>query len=107
MQYQVLVESKGQNIFMASVIGVPDCFAEGSTEAEAVSKAKAALRSRLAQGKVVTIEMEEPVKKLTGNPWLDSAGVFKDDPTYDEFLAEIAAYRREVDAEEAAREASE
>jgi hypothetical protein len=89
------------------VIGVPECIAEGSTEAEAVSNAKAALRSRLAQGKVVTIEMEESAKKLTGNPWLDSAGVFKDDPTYDEFLAEIAAYRKEADAREEARETSE
>lgn len=38
----------------------------------------------------------------TGNPWLDNFGRFKDDPTFDDFLAEMEAYRRELDADEVA-----
>ncbi|KKD37079.1 hypothetical protein WN50_16370 [Limnoraphis robusta CS-951] len=33
------------------------------------------------------------------NPWVKFAGMFKDDPLFDEFVEEMAAYRRELDAE--------
>lgn len=33
------------------------------------------------------------------NPWLKMAGRFKDDPHFDEMLADIEAYRRERDTE--------
>ncbi len=36
---------------------------------------------------------------LTGNPWLDKFGLFKDDPTFDDLQLQIAAYRRELDKE--------
>jgi hypothetical protein len=36
---------------------------------------------------------------LTGNPWLDKFGWFKDDPTFDDLQLDIAAYRRELDKE--------
>jgi len=36
---------------------------------------------------------------LTGNPWLDKFGWFKDDPTFDDLQFEIAAYRLELDKE--------
>ncbi len=104
MQYQILVEHPNQNGFIASVIGLPDCVVEGATEEEAINRAKLKLKSRLAQSKIVTVEVDAPAQGLTGNPWIDSAGIFKDDPTYDEFLEEIAKYRRELDAEMDARE---
>ena len=97
MQYQLLIVNRDQSGFIASVIGVPDCVAEGSTEEEAIRRAKAALNERLAKGKVVTIELET---KLNGeNPLLKHAGRFRDDPTFDDFLAEVEKYRRELDVE--------
>jgi predicted RNase H-like HicB family nuclease len=97
MQYQVLVQSHPDKGYIAAVLGIPDCVVEGRTKDEAVANAKAALAERLAQGEVVTIELEAP---QTVHPWLRFAGTWKDDPTFDDFLAEIEAYRREVDAEE-------
>jgi|GEM_PF-4503055 len=42
------------------------------------------------------------------NPWLASAGIFEDDPFFEEFLEEMAAYRCEVDAAiEAAEQAAQ
>jgi len=38
------------------------------------------------------------------DPWVKFAGMFKDDPLFDEFVQDIAAYRRELDAEVAAHE---
>ncbi|MGK7875809.1 MAG: STAS-like domain-containing protein [Xenococcaceae cyanobacterium] len=33
------------------------------------------------------------------NPWLEMAGIFKDDPQFDQMLEYIAEYRRKLDAE--------
>ncbi|MBD2775710.1 hypothetical protein [Iningainema tapete] len=38
------------------------------------------------------------------DPWVEFAGMFKDDPLFDEFVEDMAAYRRELDAEVAANE---
>ena len=38
------------------------------------------------------------------DPWVKLAGMFKDDPLFDEFVEDMAAYRRELDAEVAADE---
>ncbi|MEP7339523.1 MAG: type II toxin-antitoxin system HicB family antitoxin [Acidobacteriota bacterium] len=100
MQYQVFVQNQSNNGFIASVIGMPDCLAEGRTEEEAIEKAKAFLSSRLAQGKIVTIDVGPQAEE---NPALKYAGIFKDDPTFDQFLADIEAYRRQLDEEEAAK----
>ncbi|NEQ40472.1 MAG: DUF4209 domain-containing protein [Okeania sp. SIO3I5] len=38
------------------------------------------------------------------NPWVKYAGMFKDDPLFDKFVENMAAYRREVDEQVAAQE---
>ena len=103
MQYQLLVESQSDHSYIAAVLGLPDCAAEGQTKDEAIAKVKAALEDRLAKSEIVTIEVAGNMTNATENPWLKSFGAFKDDPTYDDFLERIAEYRRELDKEEAAR----
>jgi predicted RNase H-like HicB family nuclease len=56
MQYQIFVQNPTENRFTAFVFGVPDCAAEGSTEAEALAKAESLLEAQLAKGKVVTVD---------------------------------------------------
>jgi predicted RNase H-like HicB family nuclease len=102
MQYQVFVQSFPNNGFVAAVIGMPDCLAEGQTKEEAVANAKRALQSRLSEGEIVTIDVD-PSPGLEDNPLLKHFGRFKDDPTFDDYLADIEAYRRQVDEEEAAK----
>jgi hypothetical protein len=41
------------------------------------------------------------------DPWVKFAGMFKDDPLFDEFVEDMAAYRRELDAEAAMHELKE
>jgi predicted RNase H-like HicB family nuclease len=65
MQYQVFVEHQPNNGFIAAVIGMPGCLAEGQTKEEAIAKAKAELESRLAQGEIVTIEVESSANPET------------------------------------------
>lgn len=101
MQYQILVKPENQNGFVASVIGLPECKAEGKTKEEAIEKARQALSAQLAQSEIITVEVEAPTIKP--HPLLKHFGRFKDDDTFDDFLGHIEAYRRQQDEEEAAR----
>ncbi|MBC6473167.1 MAG: STAS-like domain-containing protein [Hormoscilla sp. GM102CHS1] len=46
--------------------------------------------------------IEKMKKENPDNPWIQNAGMFKDDPQFDDMLAYIEAYNRELDAEMAA-----
>ena len=99
MTYYVLVENGEQGNYTATVLGWPDCTAQGATRQEALARLRQALITRLAQAEIVPLEIEHPP---SGHPWLKFAGMFKDDPLFDDVLAEIEAYRRELDADDAA-----
>jgi predicted RNase H-like HicB family nuclease len=100
MQYQVFVQSRADGLFLATVVGLPDCSAEGRTQEEALTKATTALKIRLAKGQLFTVEVEEALAKGTANPWLETHGSLRDDPTFDDFLAEISHYRQQLEAKE-------
>jgi predicted RNase H-like HicB family nuclease len=97
MQYQVFVQSHTVNHFVASVVGIPNLSVEGTTEAEAIAKVKTALENQLMTGKFVTVEVDTPSSE--NDPWIKHMGIFADDPTFDDFLAEIQAYRSQADAQ--------
>lgn len=111
-QYQVLVQQSSERHFVASIVGLSNVIADGQTEEEAISNVKAALSSQLTGAKMVTIEVEPShdtsfnlrSKNISthsrddeSNPWVKYLGVFADDPTWEEFQAEIETYRKEVD----------
>ena len=100
MEYQVLVEDRANGLYAATVVGVPDCIAEGTTQEEALHNAKTILQERLAKGELFTIELEEKPAKAAANPWIEIHGSLRDDPTFDDFMAEISSYRQDRDAEE-------
>lgn len=85
----ILLEHEADQ-FRASVLGLPDCHAYGSTREEALANVQIALSDRLQSAEIVTLPYPS-VPKL--------AGIFKDDPQWDEFQAAIAAYRQTTDAE--------
>jgi hypothetical protein len=115
MQYQILIEHLNQNGFVASVIGIPDCTATGSTEDEAIASVRQSLSAKLSQAKIVSIEIESPVARPEQNPLLKNAGhlnkednrseenpfnvaALKDDPTFDDFMEKLQQIRREGNA---------
>jgi hypothetical protein len=65
-----------------------------------LTKATAILRTRLAQGKLFTVEAEEMPAKEAANPWPEIHGSLRDDPTFEDFMAEIAHSRRQLEVEE-------
>ena len=95
---RVFVQQTEDDGYKATPFVFPDFVAVGKTRDEALTNLKVALNARLSQGEIMTVEVGEPE-----HPWLKGAGMFKHDPTYDDFLAEIDAYRHEVDEAEARR----
>ena len=98
MTYRVFLQHTADEGYKATPLVFPDCVAVGRTRDDALANLRAMLSLRLSQGEIVTVEVGEPE-----HPWSKGAGMFKDDPTYDDFLAEIEAYRREADEAEPQR----
>ena len=110
MQYQVFVKNQSDQHFVASVIGMPTIAVDWQTEAEAISNVKIALESQLATGKVVTIlfqrgfcegkgsananEIDQIETKSKSTPAMKYAGVFENDPTFDDWMEKLAEIRR-------------
>lgn len=93
MRYQVLVENVANEIFSATVLGVPDCGAKGTTEEEALNNATCLLKARVANGHLFNIEVDELSSPVSANPWLEVHGSLRDDPTYDDLMTEISRNR--------------
>ena len=96
MTYFALVENGQQGTYTATVLGLPDCQGQGASREEALARVRHALITRLAHAELVPLEIESP---LPEHPWLKFAGMFKDDPLFGEVMADIEAYRRELDAD--------
>ena len=96
LSYSVLVENEQDGRFSAVVLGLSDCKSSGKTENEALENLQQLLQKRLKNSKIVTLEIDCP---QTDNPWMKVAGMYKDNPLFDEVLAEIEAERRQIDAE--------
>ncbi|MEA5625252.1 hypothetical protein [Nostoc sp. UHCC 0251] len=94
LNYDVLIENQPDGGVSATVLGLPDFKGFGVTKKEALEKLIKLLQER--EPEIVTLEIEPP---QTEHPWMKFAGMFKDDPQFDEMLAYIEADRRELDAQ--------
>ncbi|MDF5732360.1 MAG: type II toxin-antitoxin system HicB family antitoxin [Rhizonema sp. PD38] len=96
LSYSVLVQNEQDGRFSAVVLGLSDCKSLGKTENEALENLQQLLQKRLHNSKIVTLEIDLP---QTDNPWMKVAGMYKDNPLFDEVMADIEAERRKLDAE--------
>lgn len=98
MQYQIFVQNQSERKFLASVVGMSNLTAEGMTEEEAISNVKSVLESQLSAGKFVNIDVN--VERLHPKTILQMryAGIFADDPTFDDFMERLALIRQESNA---------
>ncbi|KYC35180.1 hypothetical protein WA1_08460 [Scytonema hofmannii PCC 7110] len=98
MQYQVFIQNQSEEHFVASVVGIPNLTVEASTEEEAIFKVKSSLEAKLATGKFVTIEVNSQEQAHEDKPQMRYAGIFADDPTFDDFMEKLAVIRKESNA---------
>ncbi len=65
---------------------------EAETPDAALAKMRERIAGRLSQGAhIAMLDLPDG-----GNPWLDGAGMFRDDPLFDDWQRAIADYRREA-----------
>ncbi|MEO1431676.1 MAG: hypothetical protein AAFV71_21975 [Cyanobacteria bacterium J06633_8] len=91
LNYDVLIEQVDGN-FIATALLLPGCQATGATKEEALKNLSQLLTQRLANAEIVSLEIEPPKKE---HPWMKFAGMFKDDPQFDEMMEYIEQERRE------------
>ncbi len=93
MQIPVLLERIKGNGYRARGSEPFAVTARGATRDEALTKIRRKIQARLKEGtELVGIEVgPEP------NPWVEFAGMFKDDPMIDDWKRAVADYRKKVD----------
>jgi predicted RNase H-like HicB family nuclease len=93
MQIPVLVEPVKGNGYRARGKEPFAVSAKGATREEALAKLRAKIRARLKSGtEVVGLEIgPEP------HPWMEFAGMFKDDPWIEDWKQSIEEYRQKVE----------
>lgn len=96
MTYSAIVENRDSEGFTATVLGWPGLTTAGRTREEALKKLRQSFRDRLSKAEVVPFEVEVPEDD---HPWMKFAGMFEDDPLFEQVLADIQAYRNELDAD--------
>lgn len=94
MKTTVFVEKVGKKKYRAITSQPVPLETEGASRDEALDRLYELAKKRLASGHLVQMNLSD-----TGaaNPWQAFAGVWKDHPEFDDFLENIAQYRRDVD----------
>ncbi|ETW95941.1 MAG: hypothetical protein ETSY2_47365 [Candidatus Entotheonella gemina] len=88
MRYTVyLKQCDGQ--YHAVVPLLPACTARGQTREEVLVNLKTAIEETLSKMEITTVEVNLPGPRDETNPWLETAGMFQDDPLFDDMLAEV------------------
>lgn len=93
MQIPVLIEPVPGNGYRARGGEPLVLTAEGATPDEALQKLRELLGNRLT-GETRLVPLEVP---NGDNPWRQMAGMFKDDPLFEDCLKAMAEYRKEVE----------
>jgi hypothetical protein len=93
MQIPVLIERLARNGYRARGIEPFAVSAKGATREEALTKLRAKIDARLKKGsEIVGLEVGTP-----SGPWMDFAGMYKDDPWIDDWVESMAEYRQQVE----------
>ncbi|ETW98216.1 MAG: hypothetical protein ETSY1_19695 [Candidatus Entotheonella factor] len=98
MTYYIVVENGQHGQYTAQILGWPDTMVKGASRQEVLLSVRQHLASRLAQAEIIPLEMEPspPIQ----HPWMKFAGMFEDDPMFDQVLEDIQIYRQELDTDD-------
>src|SRR5687767_1535146 len=97
MPLPILIEPVANNGYRATTGAPLNLVAEGQTREEAAARLRGLVDARLAAGaEVRTLDLPG-----ADNPWVKHAGMFKDDPMFDEVIEIMKENRRRLDADEA------
>ena len=84
------MESQDDSFTVATVLEVPNLQIIDRTKQGAIEKVRQLLQERLAKAEIIQISLP---KKTHENPLMKFAGVFENDPDFQEIMSEIRAER--------------
>ncbi|NJL89423.1 MAG: hypothetical protein HC916_06180 [Coleofasciculaceae cyanobacterium SM2_1_6] len=93
----LLLETLVSGQIMASIREFPDCRVEAETRETAIIQLQTTFLERLKRIEAITWDVSVPT---VDNSWMQFAGVFRDDPDFQEIMAEIRADRTTDDDSE-------
>jgi predicted RNase H-like HicB family nuclease len=96
MQFPVLVEKVKGNGYRARGSEPFALSARGATREQAIAKLQTKIQTRLQKEKSEIVAIEIGAQP---HPWMQFAGMFKDEPLFDDWQNAIEEYRRKVDSE--------
>ncbi|MEG4517027.1 MULTISPECIES: hypothetical protein [unclassified Microcoleus] len=94
--YHIIIKNESDRTVSAALLGWPECKAFGETRSQALQNLHDLVNAQLAEAEIVSVKL---TNSRSNNPWVRLAGKDENDPQYDEVLAHIEEYRRELDAE--------
>jgi predicted RNase H-like HicB family nuclease len=94
--YSILIETPKTGGYRATALGLPNCRAKGATREIALQNVRELLTTRLSQSEIVTVKIDSPRSE---HPWMQFAGMFQNDPQFEEMQADIESYRQEVESQ--------
>lgn len=95
MLYDIIL-TREDDKYIARAKEWPEVTVIESNRDAAIAQLKSQLLDYLTR-KIEVVQVELPLSMESPNPGHDRFGWFKDDPTFDDLQAEIAAYRQELD----------
>ena len=97
LKVTLLLETLSSGQVSASVFEFPHCRVEAATREEAITQLQTTFLERLKH--IETVSWEVPIQ-ASEPTWMQFAGVFKDDPDFQEIMDEIRAERTSDDDSE-------
>ena len=88
--YKILLEQTADGQSSATVLELPDCHVIAVTPEAAISQVQIRLTERLATAQIVSIQVPAAEPQ---NPWIEFAGIFKDDPDFADIARSLRADR--------------
>lgn len=90
--WNILLENTDDGSTVATVLEVPHLQTKDRTKQGAVKKVRQLLQKRLAKAEIIQISV--PIESTSDeNPLMKFAGIFEDDPDFQDIIAEINAER--------------
>ena len=94
MTYPILIRSKPKDGYVATALTLTNIEVEAPTREMALAQIRQIITDTLAQGEVINLDIPEP-KPIIASENKDIFGMFKDDPTFPEFLIEVEHYHQQ------------
>lgn len=94
--YKILVEQTDDGQSSATVLEFPDCRAIAITPQEAINQVQSRLTERLATAQIISFQIPTSPAQ---NPWIEFAGMFKDDADFADIAQAIRAERSSTENE--------